>query len=58
MPKKKESRLFIIMEHRCVQTGNFYRYQTSKNKKNTPNRISLRKYSPMTGKHELFLEIK
>lgn len=58
MPKKKESRLSIILEHRCAQTGASYRYQTSKNRKNTPDRISLRKYSPVTGKHELFREIK
>jgi large subunit ribosomal protein L33 len=56
MSKAKGPRSFVILEH-VSERGNVYRYHTSKNRRNTPDRLTLRKYSPMTGKHETFKEI-
>jgi large subunit ribosomal protein L33 len=54
--KSKGARIRITLEHRC-ETG-VYRYHTTKNRRNTAERIELKKYSPVTKKHELFREIK
>ena len=56
MDKMKGSRILIILEHRCKQ--GVFCYHTSKNRKNTPETLILRKYSPITKKHEFFKEIK
>ena len=56
MAKSKGARVRIILEHRCEQGS--YRYYTTKNRRNTTERIELKKYSPVTKKHELFREIK
>ena len=56
MAKSKGSRIRITLEHRCEQ--GVYRYNTSKNRKNTTERLELMKYSPGTKKQELFKEIK
>ena len=56
MAKSKGARIRIVLEHRCEQ--GVYRYHTSKNRRNTSERLELKKYSPITKKHELFKEIK
>ena len=56
MAKNKGVRIKITLEHKS-KLGT-YRYTTSKNKRNTVKRLALRKYSPITKKHEIFKEIK
>lgn len=45
----------ILLEHKA--TGERI-YLTTKNKRNTPDRLSLRKYSPKLRKHVIFTETK
>lgn len=45
----------IMLEHK--ESGERI-YLTSKNKRNTPDRLSLRKYSPKLRKHVIFTETK
>lgn len=45
----------IMLEHK--ESGERI-YLTSKNKRNTPDRLSLRKYSPKLRKHVVFTETK
>lgn len=61
MSKKKGNRIQVILE--CVEhmtTGipGISRYITTKNKKNTPNRIELKKYNHILRKHTIHKEIK
>lgn len=56
MAKSKGARIVITLE--CKTSEGVYRYNTTKNRKNTPNRIELKKYCPVTRKHEIFKEIK
>jgi len=56
MAKSNGARTHITLEHKC-ELGT-YRYTTVKNKQNTDKRLALRKYSPVTKKHEVFKEIK
>ena len=56
MAKNKGARIRITLEHKCDQ--GVYRYHTTKNRRNTTDRLELKKYSPVTKKHELFREIK
>jgi len=46
----KGKRISVTLEH-TTKLGK-YRYHTSKNKQNTSERLELRKYSPITKKHE------
>lgn len=41
----------------CAETGERI-YITSKNKRNTPERLKLKKYSPKLRKHVIFEEVK
>jgi len=45
----------ILLE--CVETGERL-YITSKNKRNTPDRLELKKYSPKLRRKALFKEVK
>ncbi|MGX6970081.1 50S ribosomal protein L33 [Vagococcus bubulae] len=45
----------IILE--CAETKERL-YLTSKNKRNTPDRLELKKYSPKLRKHVIFREMK
>jgi len=59
--KKKDARQSIIIE--CTEqkgTGvaGISRYQTQKNKKNTPKRLELKKYNPYLRRVTLHREIK
>jgi len=56
MAKAKGIRIGITLECKTPEGG--YRYRTTKNRRNTPDRIELKKYCPVTKKHEIFKEIK
>lgn len=58
---KKENRIQVILEcteHKNSGLPGTSRYITTKNKKNTPNRLELRKYNPILKKMTLHREIK
>ena len=46
MAKSKGVRIQVTLEHRSEQ--GVYRYHTSKNRRNTTERLELKKYSPIT----------
>jgi len=54
--KSKGARIRVVLEHRCER--GVYRYHTTKNRRNTTERLELSKYSPVTKQHEIFKEIK
>jgi large subunit ribosomal protein L33 len=56
MAKSKGVRIGITIE--CQTSEGVYRYRTSKNRRNTPDRLELKKYCPLSKKHEIFKEIK
>jgi large subunit ribosomal protein L33 len=49
--------LRIIVTLACVETGD-RDYTTTKNKKSTPERLELMKYSPRLRRHALYRETK
>ncbi|AER40559.1 MAG: 50S ribosomal protein L33 [Flavobacteriales bacterium] len=58
---KKGNRIQVILE--CTEQKKrgipgCSRYITTKNKKNTPNRIELKKYNPILRKYTIHKEIK
>ncbi|WP_185852244.1 50S ribosomal protein L33 [Blattabacterium cuenoti] len=58
---KKGNRIQVILE--CIEQKKIgipgcSRYVTTKNKKNTPNRIELKKYNPILRKYTIHKEIK
>ncbi|WP_185857418.1 50S ribosomal protein L33 [Blattabacterium cuenoti] len=58
---KKGNRVQVILE--CIEQIKIgipgcSRYVTTKNKKNTPNRIELKKYNPILRKYTIHKEIK
>lgn len=60
-PKKKGDRVQIVLE--CTEqkkTGvpGISRYITTKNKKNTPSKLQLKKYNPYLKKKTVHKEIK
>lgn len=48
-------RINILME--CNETGERL-YLTSKNRRNNPDRLQLKKYSPKLQRHVVFTEVK
>ena len=56
MAKTKGVRYGITLEWKTPE--GVYRYRTTKNRRNNPDRIELKKYCPVTKKHEIFKEIK
>jgi large subunit ribosomal protein L33 len=56
MAKSKGVRIVITLE--CRTSAGVYRYTTTKNRRNTPNRLEIKKYCPLSQKHEVFKEIK
>ncbi|HZD84141.1 MAG TPA: 50S ribosomal protein L33 [Candidatus Angelobacter sp.] len=61
MSKKKSNRIQVILEcleHRRSNIPGISRYITMKNRKNTPNRMELKKYNPILRRHTLHKEIK
>ena len=58
---KKQNRIQVILEcteHKESGKPGTSRYITKKNKKNTPERIELKKYNPILKKMTLHKEIK
>nr|YP_009488766.1 50S ribosomal protein L33 [Grateloupia filicina]AWD77439.1 50S ribosomal protein L33 [Grateloupia filicina]BCB15064.1 50S ribosomal protein L33 [Grateloupia asiatica] len=65
MAKSKEKRIIITLECECRNLQNvqkrkagIFRYTTSKNKRNTPSRLELKKFCPNCNCHRQFKEIK
>ncbi|MDP2423981.1 MAG: 50S ribosomal protein L33 [Bacteroidales bacterium] len=59
--KTKEARIQVIMEcieHKTSGRPGTSRYVTTKNKKNTPERLELKKYNPILKKVTVHKEIK
>lgn len=65
MGKSKGARITITLECSCKNLSNtnkrkpgIFRYTSSKNRRNTPARLEVRKFCPHCNKHSLFKEIK
>jgi len=59
--KQKDVRIQVILEcteHKESGVAGTSRYITTKNKKNTPNRMELKKYNPILKKVTVHREIK
>lgn len=59
--KGKGARQQVILEcteHKLSGLPGTSRYITTKNKKNTPDRMELKKYNPILRKHTVHKEIK
>ena len=54
MAKKEGARVNVQL--RSTESGYFY--MVSKNKRNTPDRLELKKYDPVVRKHVIFKEKK
>ncbi|MFM7024311.1 MAG: 50S ribosomal protein L33 [Flavobacteriales bacterium] len=58
---KKGNRIQVILEcteHKATGQKGTSRYITTKNRKNTPDRIELKKYNPILKKYTVHKEIK
>ena len=58
---KKGNRIQVILEcteHKATGLPGMSRYITTKNRKNTTERIELKKYNPLLKKYTLHKEIK
>ncbi|RYD51000.1 MAG: 50S ribosomal protein L33 [Sphingobacteriales bacterium] len=61
MAAKKGNRVQVILEcteHKTTGLPGTSRYITVKNKKNTPERIELKKYNPIMKRYTVHKEIK
>nr|ARW60203.1 ribosomal protein L33 [Laurencieae sp.] len=67
MGKNKGARIVITLECECRNSQNdkiikrkngIARYTTSKSKRNTPNRLEIKKYCTYCNRHRNFKEIK
>ena len=59
--KTKEARVQVILEcteHKASGMPGTSRYITTKNRKNTPDRLEFMKYNPILKKYTLHKEIK
>ena len=59
--KSKGARIQVIVEcteHKASGMSGTSRYSTQKNRKNTPDRIEIKKYNPILKKHTVHKEIK
>ncbi len=56
MAKGKENRIQVTIE--CTEKPGTSRYSTMKNRRNTTERLELRKYNPVLRKHTIHREIK
>jgi large subunit ribosomal protein L33 len=52
----KGDRVQVILE--CTEKPGSSRYVTTKNRRNTPDRLELKKYNPVLRKHTVHKEIK
>mgnify|MGYP000232882945 CR=1 FL=1 len=58
---KKDNRVQVILEcteHKKTAQPGTSRYITTKNKKNTPDKIELKKYNPILRRYTMHREIK
>lgn len=61
MAKGKDNRVQVILEcteHKESGKPGTSRYITTKNRKNSPSRVELKKYNPILRRHTLHKEIK
>nr|QCI06264.1 ribosomal protein L33 [Dicranema revolutum] len=65
MGKNKGARIIITVECECrhltnisKQKNGIFRYTTSKNRRNTPSRLIIKKFCPCCNCHSNFKEIK
>ncbi|OIP02762.1 MAG: 50S ribosomal protein L33 [Bacteroidetes bacterium CG2_30_33_31] len=59
--KSKDARVQVILEcteHKTSGMPGTSRYVTTKNKKNTPDRLELKKFNPILKKYTIHREIK
>jgi len=59
--KQKGNRIQVILEcteHKATGIPGTSRYVTQKNRKNTPERLELKKYNPILRKNTIHKEIK
>ena len=56
MAKGKDARINVILE--CTEEPGSSRYATSKNRRNTPDRLELKKYNRKLRRHTVHREIK
>jgi large subunit ribosomal protein L33 len=59
--KAKGNRIQVILEcteHKATGVAGTSRYITTKNRKNTPERLEIRKYNPILRKYTVHKEIK
>lgn len=56
MAKAKGVRIQVILE--CTEAPGTSRYVTTKNRRNTTERLEMKKYNPKLRKHTLHREIK
>ena len=59
--KSKEARVQVILEcteHKASGMPGTSRYITTKNRKNTPERLELKKYNPILKKYTIHKEMK
>jgi len=59
--KQKEARVQVVLEcteHKKSGVPGTSRYITTKNRKNSPNRLEMKKYNPILKKHTVHKEIK
>jgi large subunit ribosomal protein L33 len=59
--KSKEARVQVILEcteHKASGMPGTSRYITTKNRKNTPDRLELKKYNPILKRYTVHKEIK
>ena len=52
----KGNRIQVILE--CTEKPGSSRYVTTKNRRNTPDRVEMKKYNPILRKHTVHKEIK
>jgi large subunit ribosomal protein L33 len=61
MAKKNGNRILVILEcteHKATGVPGTSRYITTKNRKNTPERMEVKKYNRILRKHTIHKEIK
>lgn len=56
MARGKDVRVQVILE--CTEAPGTSRYSTTKNRRNTTQRLELKKYNPVLRKHTLHKEVK
>ena len=56
MAKGKGPRIQITLE--CTESPGTSRYTTTKNRRNTTERLELKKYNPVLRKHTIHREVK